>query len=62
MNIENIPKPDAALVAAVSNVNERELKLSNLLERGDTQGSVIVDLARQLDDSQSSPSSSAGLS
>ena len=50
MNIENIPKPDAALVAAVSNVNERELKLSDLLERGDTQESVIADLARQLDE------------
>ncbi len=50
MNIENIPKPDAALVAAVSNVNERALKLSDLLERGDTQESVIADLARQLDE------------
>ena len=45
MNIENIPKADAALVAAVSNVNERELKLSGLFERGATQESVIADLA-----------------
>ena len=34
MNIENILKPDVTLVAAVSNVNERELKLSALFERG----------------------------
>ena len=50
MNIENILEPDAALVAAVSNVNERELKLSGLFERGSTQESVITDLACQLDD------------
>jgi len=50
MNIENILKPDTALVAAVENVNARELKLSDLFERGDTQKSVIADLARQLDE------------
>ena len=50
MNIENILEPDAALVAAVSNVNKRELKLSGLFERGATQESVIADLARQLDE------------
>ena len=48
MNIENLLKPDAALIAAVRNVNERELKLSALFERGNIQKDVIADLAGQL--------------
>jgi len=50
LNIENMLKPDAALVAAVTNVNERELKLSALFERGGKQKDVIADLSDQLND------------
>ena len=50
MNIENILKPDAALVAAVENVSERELKLVGLLARRDEQKDVIADLSGQLDE------------
>ena len=49
-NIENMLKPDAALVAAVANVNERELKLSALFERGGKQKDVIADLSDQLNE------------
>ena len=50
MNIENILEPDAALVAAATNVGERELKLSALIERGQEQQDVIADLSDQLND------------
>ena len=50
MNIENILKPDAALIAAVENVKERELKLSVQLERKSKQKYVIADLSGQLDE------------
>ncbi len=50
MNIENILKPDAALVAAAENVNERELKLVSLLARRDEQKDVIADWSGQLDE------------
>ena len=49
MNIENLLKPDAALVAAVENVKERERKLTAQFERRDNQKVVIVDLSAQLD-------------
>jgi len=50
LNIENMLRPDAALVAAVANVNERELKLSALIERGNKQKDVIANLSDQLDE------------
>jgi len=50
LNIENMLKPDAALVVAVTNVNERELKLSALFERGGKQKDVIADLSDQLNE------------
>ena len=50
VNIENILKPDAALVAAVENVNERNIKLSALVERRDKQKDVIANLSGQLDE------------
>jgi len=50
VNIENLLKPDAALVAAVANVNERELKLSALYQRGNKQKDVIADLSDQLNE------------
>ena len=55
MNIENILKPDAALVAAVANVNEREQKLSALFERGNKQKGVIADLSDQLNELVTAP-------
>ena len=50
MNIENLLKPDAALIAAVENVKERERKLTAQFERRDNQKDVIVDLSNQLDE------------
>ncbi len=50
MNIKKLLKPDAALVAAVENVKEREEKLSAQFERRDNQKDVIVDLSNQLDE------------
>jgi len=50
VNIENLLKPDAALVAAVENVKERERKLTAQFERSDNQKDVIVDLSNQLDE------------
>ncbi len=55
MNIENLLRPDAALIAAVKNVTERELKLSALFERGNNQKDVIADLAGQLDELVTAP-------